>query len=308
VFVVVSPSSGVTPAEVTVGLNPNVVPYLHSGTYSFTVAFAKQGESCPACAGVPMTLRLIGQPSPSVSAVVSAATLQAGAVAPGEVVSIFGEHLGTPPLSSQFDSSGLYPTTLGNSTVTFNGVAAGLLYVSTTQINALVPYGVAGSKTVDVVVTHTLAKSPPVSVPVTDASPGIFTATATGSGQGAILNNGISLNSTSNPAPKGSAIVMFGTGSGLWSELHPNAIAYPFQDGSIFIASSTRIIPAAPVSLTIGGQAARILYSGPAPYQVSGMIQVNAVVPDSVGSGPQPVVLTIGQNSNAQQQVTVAVQ
>jgi uncharacterized protein (TIGR03437 family) len=66
--------------------------------------------------------------------------------------------------------------------------------------------------------------------------------------------------------------------------------------------------PAAPVSLTIGGLPARFLYIGPAPYRVFGMLQMNAVVPDGIESGPQPVVLTIGGNNNAQQQITVAVQ
>jgi uncharacterized protein (TIGR03437 family) len=64
----------------------------------------------------------------------------------------------------------------------------------------------------------------------------------------------------------------------------------------------------APVSVTIGGQPATIRYAGAAPYQVLGIFQVNAVVPEGIGSGPQPIVLTAGENSNSQQQVTVAVQ
>ncbi len=255
-----------------------------------------------------MILELPGQPAPAISSVVHAATLQPGPISPGQIVSIFGTQVGTPPVSSQFGTDGLHPTTLGNSKVTFNGILAGLFYVSTNQINAMVPWAVAGMKTVDVVVTRRLVSSPPLTVAVADTSPGIFTAAGTGTGQGAILNNGLSLNGPDNPASRGSVIVMFGTGSGLWSELAPNPTPYTFQDGSVFILSSTRIIPTAPVSLTIGGQPAKILYSGPAPYQPSGMIQVNAVVPDNVASGPQPVVLTVGQNSNVQQQVTAVIQ
>jgi uncharacterized protein (TIGR03437 family) len=37
------------------------------------------------------------------------------------------------------------------------------------------------------------------------------------------------------------------------------------------------------------------------------MLQVNAIVPNGIGSGAQPVVLKIGNNDNAAQQVTVAV-
>jgi len=37
------------------------------------------------------------------------------------------------------------------------------------------------------------------------------------------------------------------------------------------------------------------------------MLQINAVVPQGISVGAQPVVLTIGDNNNAAQQVTVAV-
>jgi uncharacterized protein (TIGR03437 family) len=57
----------------------------------------------------------------------------------------------------------------------------------------------------------------------------------------------------------------------------------------------------------IGGQPAPLQYVGPSPGSAAALLQVNALVPDSIGSGQQPVLLTVGQNSNAQQQVTVAV-
>ncbi|MDQ6759794.1 MAG: hypothetical protein M3Z32_08015, partial [Acidobacteriota bacterium] len=229
-------------------------------------------------------------PQPSLSSVVSAASLQP-VLAPGEVVSIFGEHLSTPPVTAQYDSTGLYPTDLSHimyqgtdvrDGVTFNGIPAPLLYVSTTQINAQVPYGVAGQKTVNVVVTHNLRASPPFAVPLGDTSPAIFTVTQNGNGQGAILNAGLgfntsTVNSADNPASKGAAISIYATGSGLWNR--------PVQDGSSLLDTQTR--PTAPVSLTIGGQPARILYAGAAPFLVSGVLQVNAIVPDGIGSGPQ---------------------
>jgi uncharacterized protein (TIGR03437 family) len=205
----------------------------------------------------------------------------------------------------QYDDTGLYPTALGNTTVTFNGTAAALLFVSTTQINAVVPYEVAGQKTVDVVVTHNFVAAPSVSVPVVDTSPGIFTTTQTGKGQGAILNatgpGASTPNSVDNPSPTGSGVAIFATGGGLLNQA--------VQDGSIIleVLEPPGFVPAAPVSLTIGGQPAKILYAGAAPYEVAGMLQINATVPNGIGSGAQPVVLTIGANNNASQQVTVAV-
>lgn len=63
-----------------------------------------------------------------------------------------------------------------------------------------------------------------------------------------------------------------------------------------------------PVSLTIGGQPAQIYYAGAAPYEVWGMLQVTAFVPNGLAPGAQPLVLKIGQNDNSAQGVTVAVQ
>jgi trimeric autotransporter adhesin len=173
-FVVVSPSSGTTPNGVWVALNPNVVPYLIPHNYELTLQFGTPNQTSPPYGTAIVKLNLIGPQPPTVTATVSAASLQP-AISPGQIVSIFGTHLSTPPITAQFDSAGLYPASLGNTRVTFNGVAAPLLYVSTTQINAQVPYEVAGQKSVNVVITHNAAASPPFSMPILDTSPGIFT-------------------------------------------------------------------------------------------------------------------------------------
>ena len=66
---------------------------------------------------------------------------------------------------------------------------------------------------------------------------------------------------------------------------------------------------ATPITVTIGGQPATpITYAGEAPTLVCGVIQIDATVPTNIGSGPQTIVVTIGSNTNAQQNVTVAVQ
>jgi uncharacterized protein (TIGR03437 family) len=63
------------------------------------------------------------------------------------------------------------------------------------------------------------------------------------------------------------------------------------------------------VSVTIGGLTAQIEYAGEAPGLVSGVLQVNAVIPAGIAPGSQPsVILTVGSASSAQQTITVAVQ
>jgi uncharacterized protein (TIGR03437 family) len=182
--------------------------------------------------------------------------------------------------------------------------------VSRVQINAVVPFEVAGQKNVDVVVTHDSQASATFSLAIADTSPAIFTDTQNGKGQGAILDAGPGAlspgapNGPENPAPKGSAVSIFATGGGLFAV--QVGVSNPVsQDG--FISLTTSPPPAGPVSLTIGGQPAQILYAGAAPYAVPGVIQINATVPTGIGSGAQPVVLTIGSGNNASQQVTAAV-
>jgi uncharacterized protein (TIGR03437 family) len=79
-------------------------------------------------------------------------------------------------------------------------------------------------------------------------------------------------------------------------------------DGEVDNLGAPYPVFTAPVSLTIGGQPAQILYAGQAPDLVVGILQVNAVIPLNISSGPQPVVLTVGSSNNATQGITVAVQ
>ena len=182
----------------------------------------------------------------------------------------------------------------------FNGYLAPLLYAGVNQINAVVPYEIAGQTSVHMVVSHDFVDAPAVAVPVADTSPGLFTITENGSGQGAILNQDNTLNGEQNPAAAGSVIQIFATGAGVWNP--------PVPDGLEVSPAPPYPVPAAAVKISIGGMPAEITYAGAAPDLVSGLLQVNAVIPAGLASGPQPVLLTAGANSNSQQQVTVVVQ
>ena len=95
--------------------------------------------------------------------------------------------------------------------------------------------------------------------------------------------------------------MLYGTGAGGWSQTAPNGTIIT----DVLTPPYYRLFD--PVSLTIGGQQAKVLYAGAAPNQVFGVFQVNAIVPDGIASGPQPVVLKLGASDNSQQQVTVFV-
>ena len=135
-------------------------------------------------------------------------------IAPGEIVTIKGSGLGPAQLvSARPGSDGFYPTELSGITIQFNGVAAPLLYTSSTQIAAVAPYGVTGPS-VQTVVTYQGQTSVPLTMQVVAFAPGLFTADGSGTGQAAALNQDGTINSAVNPAPIGSVISLFATGGG----------------------------------------------------------------------------------------------
>jgi uncharacterized protein (TIGR03437 family) len=217
-------------------------------------------------------------------------------------VTIFGNGIGpaSPTTGTSFapTSSDTVPTTLANVTVTFNNVPAPLIFVAGGQINAIVPYQVAGQTSVPVVVNNGTA-SATFTVPVTAVTPDIFALNDGGSGQGAILNFDASVNGTGNPAAPGSIISIYATGEG---QLVPAGTTGCITGGTLPLPA-----PVATVSVTVGGQPATIDYAGEAPDEVCGLLQINAMLPSSLSAGPQPVVLTIGTSSNSNQAITVAV-
>src|SRR5205823_2495204 len=115
-----------------------------------------------------------GQPSVSPGGIVNAASFVAGQpVAPGSVVAIFGQQL-----ALQLGQADTVPwsKSLGNVSVTFNGVTAPLQFVSPGQINAQVPWEAfpTGAGSANIVVTNNGASSSPQAVVVNPIVPGIF--------------------------------------------------------------------------------------------------------------------------------------
>jgi uncharacterized protein (TIGR03437 family) len=137
-----------------------------------------------------------------------------------------------------------------------------------------------------------------LTIPVVSSSPAIFTLDASGVGQGAILNQDSTLNSPSNPAIKGTIIVLFATGAG---QTDPVGV-----DGQI--VGDLLPKPLGSVSVNIGGQDAEVLYAGAAPGLIAGLLQVNVRIPENtVSSFSVPILLSVGSIGGAPN-VTLAVQ
>ncbi len=231
---------------------------------------------------VPIT----GSPAPLI---VSAATLLPGPIAPGQIISILGAGLGplNPEAMAIDPATHRAVTELAGARVWFDGVAAPLLYAQERQINAVVPFGIAAGAT-SVQFEYQGRKTAAQRMPVAPASPGIFTMTQSGQGQGAILNQDSTVNSRANPAAPGSIVALFATGAG---QTDPASM-----DGSF--PSDTLPVPLLPVTVEIGGRNAQITYAGAAPLAIAGLLQVNAVVPAGVSGDAVPIVLKAGDRSS----------
>ena len=237
-------------------------------------------------------------PQFTAASVVNSASLVGSSVAPGELVSIFGVNLGpSAPVGPQVIGESL-STTLGAVTVLFNGVPAPMVLSYLTQINCVVPFEVQGSSSVIVQVKYAGATSAPVSLPVAPAAPGIYTATSTGQGQSAALNQDYTYNDSGDPAAPGSVVILYLTGAG---ETTPSG-----ADGSVNLGAGTPPQVALPVTAEIGGSPATVMYAGNSAGIVSGVIQVNLLVPAGLAAGQVPVKVQIGSYSS-QSGVTIAV-
>jgi uncharacterized protein (TIGR03437 family) len=226
---------------------------------------------------------------------VNAASMIAGPVVPGEIVSIFGIGLG-PITAAQgtLNLSGVLATEISGTRVLFAGFPAPLFYAQDTQVNAQAPYEIAGNPTVDVEVFFHGVSGGKITVAVADSQPGIFTIGSV-AGPAVVINQDGSVNSVANPAATGSVITLFATGEGLDQ---PAA-----SDGKPATAPLPK--PVLPIVLDVGLVPAEILYAGAAPGY-AGLMQINARVPGNAPSGAAAVVLRVG-TAASQTGVTIAV-
>ncbi len=176
----------------------------------------------------------------------NAASLLTGSLAPGEIFSIFGTGMGPDKaMAGSFGASGaaatMLSTTLGGVQVLFNSTPAPLFYVQSKQINAQVPYEMAGQTSAQLNLVYQGATLASMQVSLADASPALFTVNY-GTGNAVAVNQDGSINSVENPAAQGSIVVLYATGDGQTSPTGVTGQA----------AQSPFPTPVLPVALTMG--------------------------------------------------------
>ena len=204
---------------------------------------------------IPVTLTIGTIPAPTVTAVVNAASYAPGAIAPGQLVSVFGTNLGVAGLK-----------------ITFDGTAAQLLYTTATQVGAVAPTTIAGKTQTVVQATYGAQSSASTNKPVAVSAPGLFTTNASGTGPGAIINQAGTINSAASPAPKGSIVAIYLTGAGVTNaaatvtiggQAAPVAFAGQAPGAILGLYQVNATVPAnaasgiQPVVVTIAGQASQ---------------------------------------------------
>ena len=221
-------------------------------------------------------------PSVNSGGVVNAASFGSGSprVAAGSLIAIFGRQLTE---ETAFAHRTPLPLSLGGVTVTLGNFQAPLLFASPTQINAQVPVELAGRTSAQLVVQINAVSSPPETVLLAPAAPGIFTLDQSGSGAGAILHaSDSSLVTPERPARPGELLEIFATGLGSTSPAVESGLP-----ASANPLSNTRTTP----SITIGEISVPVTLSFLVPAFV-GLYQVNIEVPVGVPAGEHDLVLT----------------
>ena len=229
------------------------------------------------------------RPAQGITCVANAATYRSGPVAGGEIVAIFGPSIGpTQPLSFQL-ADGMVGSSLGGVTVSFNGIPAPLLYVSENQINAIVPFGLAGQQQCSVQIVNQGVRLPAITLPVADSAIGIFTLDSSGAGQTAALNQDGTVNDYVHPAPRGSIVSVFVTGAGRMKSAAP--------DGSLGTGKTTPVLQ---FSGDLIAFPLEVLYVGDAPGLVQGVVQINFRVPARLyRTGYVPLNIRFGEGDSS---------
>ncbi len=148
----------------------------------------------------------------------NAASFDNTQVARGSIVAVFGTQLANATMTAP---SANLPFQLGGVTITVNGLAGRLIYVSPEQINFVVPNEIGVGDTVDFTINNNGVQSAG-KAKIVSAAPGVFSATGDGKGKstaqcGQVSPDGLSFLITAPPCSVGNEsqfnlLIIYGTG------------------------------------------------------------------------------------------------
>ena len=295
-WIKLSAASGSAPATLSISL---VTANLTAGSYTGNLQIQAAGATgSPVSVAVTLVVQ-VPLPAGVVTGVTNGASFQTE-FASATWVSIFGTNLsaGTQTWGASDFVNGMLPTSLGGVSVTIDGIAAFVEYISPTQINVLAP---DDTKTGAVQVQVTVAgqKSNSFTAQKQQYSPAFFTydngnvAALHNSNYGLVGASGL-IPGVTTPAQPGEVVLLYGTGFGPTDPPSPTG-----QQVSTAVP-----LPANSVQITIGGAAANVIFAG---LTESGLYQFDVTVPSGLPSGGAAVVAAIG-GLQTQTGVSIAIQ
>ncbi|MBI3684286.1 MAG: right-handed parallel beta-helix repeat-containing protein [Acidobacteria bacterium] len=199
--------------------------------------------------------------TPLIQAIVSAASGQPNSVAPGSMISIYGQRLSEVVR----EAPAPYPAAFGDLQVLFGDSPAGLIYADDGLINLQVPDLAPGSS-YTVRVRRGALSSPPFAVQVVPVAPAVFETRVNGERRGAITDLRGTTISSATPASAGQVLIAYLTGLGAADPL-------PGSGGLL----SSRVRP----RVLVDAREAELLFAGPQPT-TPGQDQINFVVPAGI--------------------------
>ena len=243
-------------------------------------------------------VRLLTPVQITAGGIVNSASNLSGAIAPGEILSIYGSDFGPATgVASQLSSDGRIATLAGNTRVLFDGQPGPIAYTVANQVNVIAPYTLAGKTSTQVEIEYLGQTTNSVTMAVAPAVPGIYSYDSTGTGQAVLINQNATLNTAANPATRGSFVYFYATGEGQTS---PSGV-----DGKIAVDPFPA--PVLGASIKLGSATLAPLYAGAAPGFVAGVMQVNFQIPDDAPTGAAvPLTLLIG-GAPSQMGITIAI-
>ncbi|MGD0773663.1 MAG: protease pro-enzyme activation domain-containing protein [Candidatus Solibacter sp.] len=264
-WLVVSPAAGTGTSQVSLLAS---AAGLADGVYTATLVF-QSVNTAPQFVNVLIVFTVGASSAVSLSGAANGASFQSAA-APGMILSVFGKGLANSTLVAP---SVPLPLTLGGVSVTVNGVAAPLYFVSPTQLNVQLPYEtVTGTA---ILAVNNNGQAAAGTFPVKASAPGIF----------------VGANSRIVPissARAGDSVVFYITGEGDVTPAVTTGVPPPTS-----LPVSQLPAPRLPLSMTVGGLAVTPFFVG-IPYGLVGVTQINFTMPPNLPAGDQSVVVTVG--------------
>lgn len=222
-------------------------------------------------------------------------------VAPNSIASAFGT-FNTQNNQVYIAPSVPLPTTLGGVRVRIGNVDAGLFFVAPSQINFLIPSGLADATNATITVTNANNTTSTGTFTIVRSAPGIFSARATGLGaaaaqttfDGAVYQNTFKADGSENEISAGTKerpniLVLYTTG------IRNTPAANPTDGNGVAEA----------VTVRIQGVPATVLFAGPSP-DLQGTDQINAIIPPEL-AGLGSVNIRIRANNRDSNTVTLRI-